>query len=168
MRRPLSIPLILTAPILYSCQRTPLIVEETYPDLVVSVSGMDVIDFGELEFGEVATRTILIENLGDLPLGIQTIALDGSGMPEHFSLSFDPDDISCLQGFAGEFDLDFIVSHFDIRLAGPFHIGQRYLPERISDSHRNGLVFIIHLDDYTFKGPAGFKGFFIQLGLNGF
>lgn len=98
MRRPLSLPLILTAPILYSCQRTPLIVEETYPDLVVSVSGMDVIDFGELEFGQVATRTILIENLGDLPLGIQTIALDGSGMPEHFSLSFDPDDISCSGG----------------------------------------------------------------------
>ncbi|CAN0457586.1 unnamed protein product, partial [Ectocarpus fasciculatus] len=66
-----------------------------YPDLVVSISGTDVIDFGALEFGESATRTVLIENLGVLTLGIESIALDGSGMPQHFTVSYDPADISC-------------------------------------------------------------------------
>jgi len=95
MGRNILLMLSLPSIALFSCQRTPLIVEDTYPDLVVSISGTDVINFGELEFGEEATRTVLIENLGDLTLGIESIALDGSGMPDQFSVSYDPDDISC-------------------------------------------------------------------------
>jgi MYXO-CTERM domain-containing protein len=95
MRRTLLLSLTLPAIGILGCQRTPLIIEESYPDLLVSVNGTDVIDFGELEFGEQATRTVLIENLGDLPLGLSSIALDGSGMPEHFAIEYDVANISC-------------------------------------------------------------------------
>ena len=89
--------LFLTLPslTLLGCQRTPQIVEDSYPDLSLSISGTDLIDFGEATFDESESRTVLVENLGDLPMGIKDIYLHGSGMPDNFSLAYDPAAISC-------------------------------------------------------------------------
>lgn len=89
--------LFLTLPALWltSCGGETQVITERYPDLHLSVSGTDIVDFGSSTFDEVKRRVVLVENLGDLPMGIKSIFLQEKGMPDNFSLEFDADDISC-------------------------------------------------------------------------
>ncbi len=38
-----------------------------------------VIDYGRLQLGQTATRSVTVDNLGDLPLGISNVAIEGAG-----------------------------------------------------------------------------------------
>ncbi|MEL6349124.1 MAG: putative metal-binding motif-containing protein [Myxococcota bacterium] len=92
-----STALFLTLPVLTltACQGETQFVTERYPELHLSVSGMDVVEFGSSTFDEIKKRVILVENLGDLPMGIKSIELQEKGMPDNFSLEYDEEDISC-------------------------------------------------------------------------
>jgi MYXO-CTERM domain-containing protein len=53
------------------------------------------VDFGELDFGDSASRQITLRNGGDLPMGLGDIALMADGMEHNFSVSWNADAISC-------------------------------------------------------------------------
>lgn len=51
---------------------------------------------GEVTFTESASQTITIQNKGDLPMGIGAIFFQDKGDPENFSVSYDEEDITCV------------------------------------------------------------------------
>ncbi len=65
------------------------------PDLELSA---DQIDFGDLQLGEASTRTLIIKNNGDLPLGLESIVLLDEGFQQHFGTSWSPGGLVCPAG----------------------------------------------------------------------
>jgi hypothetical protein len=93
--------LFLPALVLTSCREATQLGEYTFPDLHLSSSGSNVVEFGEAEFSQVVSRVLVVENLGELPLGIANITLqdDGDvGMRNSFYFEYTIEDISCTSG----------------------------------------------------------------------
>ena len=100
MSRP-SILLLLPSLALIGCRDATVTGVYSYPDLHLSSSGTNIVEFGEAEFNETISRVVVVENLGDLDLGISTIAMRDDGNPvmrESFVLTYDTDTISCADG----------------------------------------------------------------------
>ncbi len=97
MKRPLSVLALLA---LSACQGVVKVPTEMvqYPDLELS---NDMLEFGELDLGDAATRNFVIRNRGDLPMGIEAITLREEGFEEHFTISWSPDEVSCPNGGSG-------------------------------------------------------------------
>ena len=110
--------LLLFAPVVLlaaACQpQAPEYREIPYPKLGLN---QDTLEFGSLEFGESAQRTVIISNDGytilqdvyvgmDMGVGSRDEALEGvdigPGMAENFSVAYDVDDITCPEGAGGE------------------------------------------------------------------
>jgi hypothetical protein len=67
-------------------------VNEYYPNVKFSVSK---VDFGEIEWGDVSTRSFTITNDGDLAMGIESIAVGDDGMGDNFAVTWTEADIRC-------------------------------------------------------------------------
>lgn len=67
------------------------IIEKAYPVIEISSKW---VEFGLAESDAPVSRTIVITNSGDLPLGISSIA-EGKGMEGNFTFSYDAANISC-------------------------------------------------------------------------
>ena len=63
-----------------------------YPELDLSTSRLD---FESVDWGEGRSRTLVINNLGDLPMGIDSIALREDEMEDNFTVSYDASTIEC-------------------------------------------------------------------------
>jgi Putative metal-binding motif len=77
---------------LIGCRERYTEVEEYYPNFQFSTSK---IDFGEVIWGEVGTKTFTISNDGDLALGIESIEVSADEMGNTFALTWSADDIVC-------------------------------------------------------------------------
>lgn len=64
----------------------------TYPELDLTVTRLD---FERVAWGDSRTRQFKVTNLGDLPMGIESIALGEGEMEGSFSLSYSEDNIDC-------------------------------------------------------------------------
>ena len=83
-----------------ACRQPSSLVTERYPELRLSARGTDVVELGEAVEGQTAARVLTVENRGELPMGVRSIALHDSGMPDSFSLSYDPAAVTCPDGGA--------------------------------------------------------------------
>lgn len=78
------------APILFNlilgfgCSTTISQTETLLPQIYISESN---IDFGDVEWGQTVTRTIYVENQGELPMGIKTFDLEAEGFEDNFFLA---------------------------------------------------------------------------------
>ncbi len=63
-----------------------------YPEVQLS---SEQVDFGTLDFGESATRTVILRNTGDVDLGIASISLRDEMFLESFTLSWNINDVVC-------------------------------------------------------------------------
>jgi hypothetical protein len=58
------------------------------------ISSQD-IDFGDVLWGNIATRTIYIENQGGIPMGVHQILLQEEGYEQSFSINYSSETITC-------------------------------------------------------------------------
>ncbi len=96
-----SILLFLPSLALTGCRDATELGQYSYPDLHLSSSGSSVVEFGEAEFSEDISRTIVVENLGDLDMGVSRIAMQDNGdlsMRDSFYLEYAVEDITCASG----------------------------------------------------------------------
>ena len=70
-----------------------------YPEVQLS---SELLEFGTLDFGDSASRVVVLRNTGDVDLGIEHIRLRDEAFVDSFSLSWDEDDIICLTEQADE------------------------------------------------------------------
>ncbi len=86
------------APLLFSlvlglgCQTTVTTTETLLPQMVVSDANLD---FGEVEWGQLASRSLYVENQGELPMGLHQIKLEAEGFEDNFSVSYYTETIIC-------------------------------------------------------------------------
>ena len=78
--------------LLLSCNKSLDYVEVTLPQMEVSKTG---IDFGSISWGTTASKSIYIENQGELPMGLHAPRLEEEGFEANFSISYSTSDIDC-------------------------------------------------------------------------
>ncbi len=81
--------------VLFGCKSEPVIpLLLEYPELVVS---SELIEFGEVEYGDGEYKSFTIQNLGHLPMGISAV-YQGAGFTDSFSVFLDENSIVCPEG----------------------------------------------------------------------
>ena len=56
------------------------------------------LDFGEIDWGSISTKSIYIENQGELPMGLHPISIREEGFETNFSIVYNPTNITCPEG----------------------------------------------------------------------
>ncbi len=80
---------------LLGCREATQITYDDYPELHLSTSWTNLVEFGEVEFSDDLTRVVMLENLGGLDMGVARIEMQSDGMQDNFYLRFDPEEITC-------------------------------------------------------------------------
>ncbi|GEM_PF-1084046 len=85
-------PILLALLALAGCDKTTTEVQYLdYPDMSVSSQWLE---FGEVEYGDAATRSFTLTNKGDLALGVRTVEL-GAGHTDSFTVGYDASSVVC-------------------------------------------------------------------------
>ena len=81
--------------VLFGCKSEPVIpVLLDYPELVVS---SELLEFGEVEYGEPEYKSFTVQNLGQLPMGISAV-YQGAGFTDSFTVFLDENSMECPEG----------------------------------------------------------------------
>ena len=74
------------------CKTSVTTTDTLLPQMVVSDENLD---FGNVEWGQTATRSIYVENQGELPMGLHQIKLEEEGFESNFSVAYYTETILC-------------------------------------------------------------------------
>jgi hypothetical protein len=84
-----------TTPLLFlflGCQQPIEYIEIRLPEMEMSSTS---IDFGTIQWGTSSTKSLYIENQGDLPMGLHTLKIEEEGFEINFSVTYNPNNIEC-------------------------------------------------------------------------
>ena len=105
------------APILFNlilgfgCTTTLSQTETLLPQIYISESS---IDFGEVEWGQTVTRTLYVENQGELPMGVKNFGLEAEGFEDNFALlGLPPVIFTCGEGSDGAQTIEDLREKYD-------------------------------------------------------
>ena len=96
-------PLLLNLVLGLGCQTTVSTTETLLPQMVVSDANLD---FGDVEWGQLVTRSLYVENQGELPMGLHQIKLEEEGFEENFSVTYYTETITCSDTSNSAMDVD--------------------------------------------------------------
>jgi len=92
MIKKISILSVLGLTALVGCKGEPVVpVLFDYPELSVS---SELIEFGDVDYGEAEYRTFNVQNLGELPMGVSAV-YQGAGFTDSFSVFLDKNSLLC-------------------------------------------------------------------------
>ena len=77
------------------CQEPVEYNEIALPQMELSTTSLD---FGEIDWGSISTKSIYIENQGELPMGLHPISIREEGFESNFSIVYNPATVTCPEG----------------------------------------------------------------------
>ena len=119
----------------FGCSEPVEYIEIALPKMELSTTSLD---FGEIAWGSSSTKSLYIENQGDLPMGLHQLSIKEEGFESNFSIVYNPASVECPEG-ADELDseIEYHLDQQDTILNPGCSISAQvtYTPVMMSDSY---------------------------------